>query len=102
MGIRRVNVELLVGAAEVAEMLGYTRGRVSHFAKDDPTFPEPVHHVRATPLWLAPEIENWKATRVKKRAGRPSKLQKEVIDYVIREMGDGGKVGKLFKPMTET
>lgn len=70
--MRRVNVELLVGSAEVAEIVGLTKSSINYLARTDPTFPEPVHHVRATPLWLAPEIENWKLTRKKRKSGRKS------------------------------
>lgn len=90
--VRRINVELLVGTYEVTQMIKLSDGRVSQLRKEDPTFPEPVHGVRATPLWLAPEIEHWLATRQKKKAGRPSNLQRDVIDYVMREMGCGGEV----------
>jgi predicted DNA-binding transcriptional regulator AlpA len=70
--MRRVNVEMLVGSAEVAEIVGLTKSSINYLARTDPTFPEPVHHVRATPLWLAPEIENWKLTRKKRKSGRKS------------------------------
>lgn len=87
--MRRVNVELLVGTAEVCQILGLSDGRVAQLFKEDPTFPEPVTRVRATPLWLAPEIEHWKATRVKKKGGRPSLRQKEVEEAVFKLLGMG-------------
>lgn len=87
--MRRVNVELLVGTAEVCEILGLSDGRISQLAKEDPTFPEPVTRVRATPLWLAPEIENWKITRVKKKPGRPSLRANEVEKAVMKLLGRG-------------
>lgn len=88
--MRRVNVELLVGTHEVCQILGLSDGRVCQLVKGDPTFPEPVTRVRATPLWLAPEIEHWKITRVKKKAGRPSLRQKDVEDAVLKLLGKGG------------
>lgn len=85
--MRRVNVELLVGTYEVTQILGLSDGRISQLLKGDPTFPEPVTRVRATPLWLAPEIENWKMTRKKKKSGRPSLRQKDVEDAVLKLLG---------------
>lgn len=92
--VRRINVDLLIGTYEVTQIIKLSDGRVSQLRKEDPTFPEPVHEVRATPLWLAPEIEHWLANRKKKKAGRPSNLQRDVIDYVMKELGDGEQAAK--------
>jgi predicted DNA-binding transcriptional regulator AlpA len=48
----------VVGAAEIAEMLGITRQGVDKIAKTDPTFPK--HTALATGrIWRRTDIERW-------------------------------------------
>ncbi len=61
-----VDVELLVGSAEIAERLGVTSHTAVHrWRLRDPTFPQPVATVTRTLIWLWPEVEKWA-----KRTGR--------------------------------
>lgn len=85
--MRRINVELLVGTFEACQILGLSDARICQLLKEDPTFPEPVHRVKMGPLWLAPELENWKITRKKKRPGRKSLGEHEVQRAVSRILG---------------
>jgi len=44
------------GLAEVAYFLGWDRRKVALY-RDRGVFPEPVYTLRATPLWLAADIQ---------------------------------------------
>lgn len=48
----------LVGVAEVADMLGVTRTRVSQLASV-PGFPAPVARLAAGPVWDRKDVEAW-------------------------------------------
>lgn len=48
----------LLGAKEVAELLGVDRTTVSRWLRDG-YLPEPFQHVAAGPLWLRPAIEDF-------------------------------------------
>lgn len=48
----------LVGVAEIADMLGVTRTRVTQLAKTY-GFPEPVARLAAGPVWQRRDIEEW-------------------------------------------
>lgn len=48
----------LVGVAEVADMLGVTRTRVSQLASVS-GFPEPVARLAAGPVWARDDVERW-------------------------------------------
>ena len=72
-----VNTEDLVGAAEVALILGLAHASsVSTYVNRYPDFPKPVVELPASRvrLWLRPEIELWQHTRSthKGRPPRPS------------------------------
>lgn len=47
----------LMGNAEVAVFLGVSHQRVGQLKDGHPDFPQPVAMLRATPVWLAHEIE---------------------------------------------
>lgn len=49
----------LVGAAEVAELLGVTRQRVDAIARTHADFPKPQAELQAGRVWLRAEIEDW-------------------------------------------
>lgn len=60
---RRVDVDQLVGAEDIAERLGlghYRRVHELRTRKGD--FPEPVLRVRRTMVWYWPDIERWAKT----------------------------------------
>ncbi len=55
----------LVAAAEIADMLGVSRQRVSQLTRDDAPFgfPEPWVRLKAGKIWLASEVRDWAADR---------------------------------------
>jgi len=55
----------VVGAVEIARMLGKSRQRINQLAKDDPTFPKPWRTLAQGRLWDKREIIRWA-----KRTGR--------------------------------
>jgi hypothetical protein len=57
---RRVDVENLVGAAEIAERLGVKRPQVVHdWRRRYPDFPQPVANLRQALIWNWPDVERW-------------------------------------------
>jgi glutathione-regulated potassium-efflux system ancillary protein KefG len=70
---RRVLVDDLIDARDVAEILGLAhRNTVSEYQARYPDMPRPVVNLgRGRPmLWLRPEIERWIAGREPARRGR--------------------------------
>lgn len=61
---KRIDVDNLVGAAEIAERCGVKRPQVVHdWRRRYPDFPESVAHLTQTLVWNWPEVERWaKAT----------------------------------------
>jgi hypothetical protein len=51
-------VELL-GLAEVSELLGWDKRKTSTYLKRG-VLPEPIHIIKATPLWTREQIETYK------------------------------------------
>ena len=49
----------LIGAAEIAKLLGVTRQGVSHIAKTDPTFPAPTAVISGVRIWEREDVERW-------------------------------------------
>jgi predicted DNA-binding transcriptional regulator AlpA len=47
-----------MGVAEVAELLGVTRQRVTQLAKTD-GFPEPQVRLASGPVWESADVEQW-------------------------------------------
>ena len=57
---RAVDVDDLVGAAEIAERLGVSRSNVVHdWRRRHPDFPKPVTQLRTALIWVWPEVEAW-------------------------------------------
>jgi len=57
---RTVDVEQLVGAAEIAERLGSDRTTFVHDLKRrHPDFPKPVATLKAGLVWAWPDVEAW-------------------------------------------
>ena len=54
-----IDPDQLVGVAEVADAAGVTRGAVSLWSSRDISFPTPVAHLAAGPLWCWPEVAAW-------------------------------------------
>lgn len=57
---RKIDVENLVGAAEIADRLGISHAQTVHnFRKRYPDFPQPVATLRQAMVWDWPEVEDW-------------------------------------------
>jgi len=57
---RRVYVDELVGAAEIAERFGLADAHVVHtWRSRHPDFPEPVARLKRAMVWVWPDIEKW-------------------------------------------
>lgn len=57
---RKVDIDLLVGAAEVAERLGAASSQVIHVWRGrDETFPKPVMRLKSALIWYWPDVEKW-------------------------------------------
>jgi predicted DNA-binding transcriptional regulator AlpA len=57
---RKVDVENLVGTAEIAERLGVSRYQVVHdWRRRHPDFPQPVAQLKRGAIWAWPEVEKW-------------------------------------------
>ena len=49
----------MVGAAEIAEMLGLSRQRVNAIVRTHAEFPEPVAELSAGRIWRRSDVEAW-------------------------------------------
>ena len=57
---RKVDVTLLVGAAEIAERFGLAQTQTVHaWRRRYSDFPEPVARLRRAFIWYLPDIEAW-------------------------------------------
>jgi predicted DNA-binding transcriptional regulator AlpA len=57
---RKVDVDQLVGAREIANRLGVKRSGVVHdWHHRHPEFPEPVTQLEKALVWYWPEVERW-------------------------------------------
>jgi predicted DNA-binding transcriptional regulator AlpA len=57
---RQVDVDDLVGAAEIAERCGVKRPQVVHdWRRRYPDFPEPVTQLRTALVWSWSDVERW-------------------------------------------
>jgi predicted DNA-binding transcriptional regulator AlpA len=57
---RRIDVDQLVGAAEIAQRLGVKRPQVVHdWRRRHPDFPAPVAELHAALVWAWPDVERW-------------------------------------------
>jgi predicted DNA-binding transcriptional regulator AlpA len=69
---RRLDVDQLVGARDIAERLGLKHPQHVHsYRANDETFPEPVAQVGPALVWYWPEVERW--ARRTGRLERPKK-----------------------------
>jgi len=63
---RKLDVDLLVGTAEIVKRLGLGEQRTVHsWTRRDPSFPMPVLKLERAMIWYWPEVEDWA-----KRTGR--------------------------------
>ena len=66
---RRVAIQDLVGAHEIAERLGVARPQVVHdWRRRHPDFPQPIAQLKTALIWDWAEVEKWA-----KRTGRLSR-----------------------------
>lgn len=57
---RRIDPDLLVGAAEIADRLGVKRPQVVHdWRRRHPEFPKPVASLKTALIWYWPDVEAW-------------------------------------------
>ena len=63
-----IDVEQLAGAAEIAELLGVSRQRVTQLTSR-PDFPEPVAVLAMGKVWALDDVKAWKLAR-DERLGR--------------------------------
>ena len=57
---RKLDVEMLVGAAEIAQRLGVARPQVVHdWRRRHADFPKPVTVLSHVGIWYWPEVERW-------------------------------------------
>ena len=73
MAGRKVNVEQLVGTAEIAERLGVKRHQVVNdwMRRYPGEFPDPVAQLRRGPIWNWPDVERWARKTGRLRAAEP-------------------------------
>lgn len=65
---RRLDVDQLVGAAEIAERLGIPDSTGVHaLRRRNDDFPEPVAKLKTALIWFWPEVEAWAKARVGRR-----------------------------------
>jgi len=58
--VRKVPVDQLVGAAEIAERLGAGKSTVVHdWRYRYPDFPEPIAKLKTAMVWAWPDVEKW-------------------------------------------
>lgn len=69
---RRIDIDDLRNAEQVAEMLGLSRPQAVHqYRRDYPDFPTPVYSGRKTVLWVWQDIEAWRAKHPPRRRNEP-------------------------------
>jgi hypothetical protein len=57
---RAVDVNDLVGAAEIADRLGLAHAQTVHnYTRRYPDFPKPVARLRQAMVWAWPDVEKW-------------------------------------------
>lgn len=69
--IRLVDLNELVGRAEIARRAGIKERTVDSWRRRHSEFPEPLTHVSGTPLWLWPDVAAW-IENTSHEPGRPS------------------------------
>lgn len=57
---RRVDIDKLVGAEEIAERLGLSsHARVHEIRRRKPDFPAPIVTLKRAMVWYWPDVERW-------------------------------------------
>jgi ATP-dependent Clp protease ATP-binding subunit ClpC len=60
----------LLGASELAALLGVSRQRADQLASTYPDFPKPAAELAAGRIWARDDVEAWLATHPRRRAGQ--------------------------------
>jgi predicted DNA-binding transcriptional regulator AlpA len=60
----------LVGAAEVADLLGVSRQQAHRLIRRS-DFPAPQARLRSGPVWFTDDVQRWAADHADRRPGRP-------------------------------
>lgn len=68
---RQVDLDNVVDMFGATQVVGLTDTRIRQLRREG-KFAQPVKTLHCGDLWLVSDLEHWKLTRVKKRAGRPS------------------------------
>lgn len=82
----------LLGAAEVATILGVSRQRLAEIRQVKHDFPRPVVELAAGPVWVRSAIDGW-AKGWARKPGRPT-TRKEVTPATAQQRPGGGKAAK--------
>jgi hypothetical protein len=69
--LARPTIPTLLGASEVAAMLGVSRQRVHQLHRENPAFPAPLVEVAMGPLWDEQAIDKF-ARQWERKPGRPA------------------------------
>lgn len=69
--LRRPTVPALLGASDVAALLGVSRQRVHQLAASHPDFPAPLVHLRMGPLWSEAAVEAFARSWTRTPGRRP-------------------------------
>jgi hypothetical protein len=60
---RKIDIDQLVGAVEIAERLGVARPQVVHdWRRRHPDFPAPIAVISRVGIWYWPDVERWART----------------------------------------
>ncbi len=72
-GLEQPPVPEVIGVAELSEMLGVTKQRVSYLAQSQTGFPKPIAKLASGPVWLKPTVMRFVETWERRPRGRPKK-----------------------------
>lgn len=62
----------VLGRSDLRDRWNVTRARIGQLV-NTPDFPEPIGHVNGEPVWLASDVDPWRASRPE--TGRPRKAK---------------------------
>lgn len=70
-----MNLPVLVGVAEVADLLGVSKQRIGQLDQENARFPKPVVRLACGPIWSLDDIEVFAA--IERPVGAPKQLAPE-------------------------
>lgn len=113
---RRVDVEQLVGASDIAQRLGMPRTQDVHtLRRRDPTFPEPVRILGSGPsrgihVWYWPDIAAWArkkgitpgpAGSGRKRTSQSARAQQAELGRMREELAELAEMRERFGELSQ-